>query len=95
MAASHRAVAGCNGCHAPHDLLGKYATKLVNGFRHSLAFTTGRFPEPIRMTAWNRRVTEGTCRSCHQPIVEAIESPHRGGPTLSCVACHDSVGHPR
>jgi cytochrome c nitrite reductase small subunit len=32
LASSHRAVAVCNDCHAPHDLVGKYATKAVNGF---------------------------------------------------------------
>ena len=32
---SHRAVAVCNDCHTPHDLVGKYATKGQNGFWHS------------------------------------------------------------
>ena len=38
---SHRNVAVCNDCHAPHDVLGKYATKAINGWNHSVAFTTG------------------------------------------------------
>src|SRR5690242_21733876 len=40
VASSHRAVAVCNDCHAPHDFVGKYVTKAVNGFNHSFAFTT-------------------------------------------------------
>ena len=44
---SHRSVATCNDCHAPHDLIGKYTTKAINGFNHSFAFTSGRFPEQI------------------------------------------------
>jgi cytochrome c nitrite reductase small subunit len=93
LASSHRAVAVCNDCHAPHDLAGKYATKAVNGFWHSVAFTTGRFPEPIRITPRNQGVTEGACRHCHAAIVEAIGGPHRGPGTTSCIRCHDSVGH--
>ena len=31
---AHHHVAVCNDCHAPHDLIGKYATKADAGFRH-------------------------------------------------------------
>lgn len=69
---SHR-TATCNDCHTPHNLIGKYVTKAQNGFWHSFYFTTGRYPDPLRITARNRRVTEDACRYCHQPVVEAIE----------------------
>ncbi len=91
--ASHRAVAVCNDCHAPHDVAGKYATKLRNGFWHSFYFTTGTFPEPIRMTPPNARVTEGTCRTCHADIVQAIDGFPGDRSRLDCVGCHRSVGH--
>lgn len=90
---SHHAVATCNDCHTPHDLLGKYRTKAANGFRHSLAFTTGRFAEPIRITTRNRAIAQEACRSCHAAIVEMIDSPHLGNDALDCLACHRSVGH--
>jgi len=93
IASSHRAVAVCNDCHAPHDLVGKYATKAVNGFWHSVAFTSGRFHEPIAIGARNRRVTEGACRHCHQAIVQAIDAHPRAGIQIDCVRCHRSVGH--
>lgn len=100
---SHHNVATCNDCHAPHDLVGKYSTKAINGFNHSLAFTTGRFHEPIQITERNFRITENACRHCHQDIVNAIDPVpefHRGERTveggwtsLSCVRCHENVGH--
>ena len=90
---SHRAVAVCNDCHAPHDFVGKYLTKAVNGFFHSYAFTTGSFPEPIRITERNRRVTEGACRSCHAAMVAQIDGPGRGTTPLPCLGCHPGVGH--
>jgi cytochrome c nitrite reductase small subunit len=93
IASSHRAVAVCNDCHAPHDVVGKYTTKAVNGFWHSVAFTSGRFHEPIQIGARNRRITEGTCRHCHQDIVEAIDAHPRKGEPIDCVRCHRSVGH--
>jgi len=97
---SHRSVAVCNDCHTPPGLVPKYATKALNGWNHSLAFTTGRFPEPIRITERNRGVTEQACRKCHEDVVQAID-PHgasgsgagsRAEP-LACLTCHRDVGH--
>ena len=90
---SHRVVAVCNDCHTPPGLIPKYLTKASNGFWHSFAFTSGRFPEPLRIKAHNREVTEKACRKCHEEIVDAIEGPHQKGIELSCVQCHSSVGH--
>ena len=90
---SHHVVAVCNDCHAPHDFLGKYQTKAVNGWNHSLAFTLGQFHEPIRIGEANRRVTERACRHCHQDIVQAIDTLHDGEHAVSCIRCHASVGH--
>ncbi|MGZ8413792.1 MAG: cytochrome c nitrite reductase small subunit [Gemmatirosa sp.] len=69
---SHRAVATCNSCHTPHNLVGKYATKALNGFWHSFYFTTGNYPDPIRITPRNRTITERACRDCHQEVTAAI-----------------------
>ncbi len=92
---SHRSVATCNDCHTPPGAIAKYATKASNGFWHSFAFTTGRFPEPLRIKTHNREVTEQACRKCHQEIVDAIEGQHAGAQELSCLRCHGSVGHLR
>jgi cytochrome c nitrite reductase small subunit len=91
--ASHRMAAVCNDCHTPPGFLAKYTAKASNGFWHSFAFTTGRFPEPLKIGARNQAITEQTCRSCHRAIVEAIEGPHREGAKLSCIRCHGEVGH--
>jgi cytochrome c nitrite reductase small subunit len=91
--ASHRTAAVCNDCHTPAGFLAKYMAKASNGFWHSFAFTTGRFPEPLTIGARNQAITEQACRTCHRAIVEAIEGPHRDGPTLSCTRCHGAVGH--
>jgi cytochrome c nitrite reductase small subunit len=93
VTSSHRAVAVCNDCHAPHDVVGKYVTKARNGFWHSFYFTTGGFPDPIRITPPNARVTEEACRSCHDPIVQAIDPAPHSDRSLTCVSCHRSVGH--
>jgi len=91
---SHRAVAVCNDCHTPPGLVPKYLTKAINGFNHSLAFTSGRFPEPILITPRNRRVTESACRKCHAPVVDAIDAHGETSDTpLACLACHRDVGH--
>jgi cytochrome c nitrite reductase small subunit len=86
---SHRSVATCNDCHTPHNFIGKYAVKATNGFFHSLYFTTGNYPDNIQIKGYNRRVTEGTCKYCHEAITHDIV----GGQEMSCVRCHSSVGH--
>jgi cytochrome c nitrite reductase small subunit len=89
---THHAVAVCNDCHAPPSGLAKYWTKAVNGFYHSVAFTSGNFHEPIGITERNRRVTEAQCRRCHGAIVAAIDV-HGGREAMACLRCHDAVGH--
>jgi cytochrome c nitrite reductase small subunit len=93
MKSSHRSVAVCNDCHTPHDAVGKYSTKALNGFWHSFAFTTGRFPDTIRINERNHRVTERACRTCHEAVVHAIAPGGSGSDDLGCLRCHDTVGH--
>ena len=101
---THRAVATCNDCHTPHVLVGKYTVKAKNGFWHSFYFTTGNYPDPLRITEGNRDVAEGSCRYCHAQITAAIDpgtharppaprsAAHAGEPA-NCVRCHRYVGH--
>jgi len=91
---SHRSVATCNDCHTPPGLIPKYYTKADHGFFHSLAFTTDKFHEPIRMKGRSERVVERACRRCHQDVVHDIEAMTKLGDTLSCIRCHARVGHP-
>ncbi|MBM4398104.1 MAG: cytochrome c nitrite reductase small subunit [Deltaproteobacteria bacterium] len=91
---SHSKAASCNDCHTPPGLLAKYAVKASNGFRHSYAFTTGRFHEPIRIKPGNADVTEAACRKCHGAIASAIEAhADRPGERTNCIRCHATVGH--
>ena len=53
---THKAVAACNDCHTPHELVPKYFVKALNGFKHSAAFTLGGFHEPIEITDFDRQV---------------------------------------
>jgi cytochrome c nitrite reductase small subunit len=95
LKSSHRAVAGCNDCHTPHALIPKYMTKASNGFHHSFAFTSGKFPDHIRIKDHNREVTEHACRSCHAAVVDAIDTHTPHGGEQSCIRCHATVGHLR
>lgn len=72
LKSSHRAVAGCNDCHTPHTLLGKWTTKARNGFWHSFWFTTGDFPYPLRITERNRDIVGDACRDCHAALVASM-----------------------
>jgi cytochrome c nitrite reductase small subunit len=92
---SHRSVAVCNDCHTPPAFLPKYITKAQNGFWHSFYFTTGGYPDPLRITPRNHDITERACRKCHADLTATIDPAHvetaRGG--LSCTKCHNDVGH--
>lgn len=98
QASSHHAVAVCNDCHTPHDNLAhKYLVKARNGFWHSFYFTTGQFPDPLRITEPNQEVVEHACRYCHEEVGETVD--HGGswadeeGDRLDCTHCHQYVGH--
>ena len=93
--ASHRAVAVCNDCHTPPGLVPKYTTKARNGFWHSFYFTTGRYPDPLRITPRNHDVTERACRKCHAEMTASIDPAHvdNGHGGLACTKCHNDVGH--
>ncbi len=92
---AHQNVATCNDCHTPHEsIVGKYAVKGLNGFNHSRAFTFGNFEEPIRITPFNREVTQGACLYCHGEFVSEIAHAQSAEPT-DCLSCHEGVGHGR
>jgi cytochrome c nitrite reductase small subunit len=91
--ASHHAVAACNDCHVPHDLLGKYLTKASNGYHHSRAFTLQDFHEPIRIRPVNLRVLNHNCVACHAELTSEIRGHAGDEGEMNCVRCHDGVGH--
>ena len=93
LKSSHKNVAVCNDCHLPHDFIGKWITKSDNGTFHSIAFTTGNFPDPIRIKPRNRRVTQGACLHCHQEFVNHMLPANQGEGMLDCIHCHTDVGH--
>jgi cytochrome c nitrite reductase small subunit len=88
--ASHHGFATCNDCHTP-DGAAKYVTKATNGYHHSMAFTGGGFPDVIRARPESRAIVEAQCRRCHAAMVQAMTA----GGEVSCIRCHDSVGHLR
>lgn len=90
---SHHAAASCNDCHLSPHPVGKWMTKADNGFFHSLAFTTGNYPDPIRIKPRNRKVTQTACLKCHSDFVHAMLPAREGGDMLDCTHCHTAVGH--
>jgi len=89
---SHKAAASCNSCHVPDGFLAHWAIKAVDGLKHSFAFTTGFFEEPIRITAFDRRIAAANCLRCHETITSAIAVDAHGRKT-DCLRCHRHVGH--
>lgn len=89
---SHRNWATCNDCHTPTAFVGKWFTKAVNGYNHSVKFTTGHFPEPIVIRERNRRIALDNCVQCHAILVSQM-AVHPGRAELDCVFCHGNVGH--
>jgi len=91
---SHHAVATCNDCHVPQDLLGKYATKADHGMRHSWGFTFQDFHEPIQIKPSSLAAVQANCLRCHEALVAGIvQHDGAGRGTDDCVRCHASVGH--
>jgi cytochrome c nitrite reductase small subunit len=93
MKGSHRSVAVCNDCHTPAGFVPKYFTKAQNGFFHSLAFTTGWFPDNIQIHERNYEITRDACSKCHAEITTGIQMVQGHGPGADCLHCHNQVGH--
>ncbi len=91
LAGPHHNAATCNDCHTPAGAVPKYVVKTRNGWRHSMAFTTGEYPDAILARPESLAVVEANCRRCHEDLVDVMDP--RGD--VSCIRCHASVGHPR
>lgn len=90
---NHSRVATCNGCHTPKGFVGKWATKAINGWNHSAAFTTGNFPEPITIKQWNLDIALGNCLACHDTVVSHMRVASGDVGDMDCTRCHSDVGH--
>ncbi len=90
----HHAVTTCNDCHVPHDLVGKWLTKSLNGWHHSKAFTLGGFPEHIRIHEPGLAVVEANCVRCHGQLFHQPSASHAQNVIDDgCVRCHPGVAH--
>ena len=89
---SHRNVATCNDCHTPHDPINKWIVKGINGFNHSLAFTTGNYPENIQIHDFNAEVAQENCVYCHSTLVSEVYGSHTDADRF-CTDCHGNPGH--
>ena len=92
----HHHVATCQDCHAPHDDPVAWALdEADNGFWHSLKFTLDAYPQNIKIREKNREVVEEACLYCHKEFVSRIELGRPHGQGVSCLKCHNEVGHER
>ena len=90
----HHGAARCVDCHLPHDFVGKYIAKAVNGYHHSKGFTLQDFHEPILIKPRNAAILQENCLRCHGEFVhEALVPGQRTEEDGRCVHCHRGVGH--
>ena len=90
---SHHAVATCNDCHTPDNIVGKLAVKAIDGVAHSYAFTTGRYHDPIFIKGFNKKIAQNSCVRCHSSNWEGTQQTTHNLNETDCVRCHGSVGH--
>jgi len=97
----HHGAARCVDCHLPHEFIGKYVAKAVNGYHHSKGFTLQDFHEPILIKPRNAQILQNNCVRRHGDFVHDVlidgDGSHPGdarapGETR-CVHCHRDVGH--
>ena len=97
----HHGAARCVDCHLPHDFVGKYIAKAVNGYHHSKGFTLQDFHEPILIKPRNAEILQNNCVRCHGDFVHDVliggdgqrASSDRIQSDTRCVHCHRGVGH--
>jgi cytochrome c nitrite reductase small subunit len=78
----------CIDCHLPNDNLPHHLwAKALEGVGDSLAFHTGRFHEPIKLSDSGAKVVVENCRRCHSEIMARITEERR------CWECHRRLSH--
>lgn len=96
---SHHQVATCQDCHSPQEDPLKWAIEEAdNGFWHSFKFTTGNYPDNIKIREMNLHTAQENCLRCHSEFVSGIEGTRAAKPhdqQVNCLHCHSQVGHKR
>ncbi len=87
---SHRNVT-CNECHTPNDIIGKYATKVEHGVRHSYVFTFEPDKQIFRLKESGEKIVTNNCVACHQTLVNSTLPDHTN--ERRCLQCHIGVAH--
>ncbi len=89
---SHKAESPCVDCHAPHNVVEKYAVKGINGVKDMVTFTLDIIPDPIHIRPFNSRIVQKQCVNCHSDLVQPMSYEGSEHPT-DCLRCHGRVGH--
>lgn len=97
---SHREHATCNDCHIPNEFISKWMTKAQSGIGHAYAFTFKDLPTVLSATQKSKIDVQNNCIRCHSEIASNVVNPttkkiHNYDNSLSCVSCHNNVGHLR
>lgn len=94
--------ATCVDCHLPHSFVNKWIAKAQSGLGHAYAFTFKLDKLPTNLTAneKSKKMVQDNCIRCHADYASAainattMTNPHKDS-SLSCVSCHNGVGHKR
>lgn len=94
MSSTHHSFTTCNSCHAPENPIFALLVKAENGFNHSWKFTTGVHSDPIQIRPYNKKIALNACLNCHDTLFDQSHHSQYINQGLSCLHCHDNVGHP-
>jgi cytochrome c nitrite reductase small subunit len=93
---SHRGTATCNDCHVPHDrLVRKLAFKMMDGGRHTFAFTLHLEPQTLRINEGAEPVVQRNCVRCHEQQVMITKMSSSWQAAQQCWDCHRETPHGR
>ena len=101
---SHSSSTACNNCHVPCFEHKKDREKFLAdiGQRHIIAFITGRYNMPMKISDEGRKIVEINCLNCHGHLTQGnCLSCHQGGQAVyaahqqpaDCISCHVDTGH--
>lgn len=100
---SHKNVAGCIDCHLPHgDIVAKYKAKSIDGWNHSVAFTTNSYKNNIKISEDGANRVQDNCIRCHSSQIQTMAenaNNYHGDSDFSlkgdrkCWECHKYTPH--